>query len=135
MYHFQWSICHSSILLLFQGWVQDKIRSKFALPGICWQKSFILKLVWQVGDSTSNIIESLHADANTEGTSWTLVGGMQKGQHFDMMKLQSLQVHFHSLLVSLLLCAKPHTSSRYLRQQVSDLHTSMVTYLTILYGV
>jgi len=74
-------------------WVQDKIRSKFALPGICWQESFIPKLVWQVGESSSNIIESLHADANTEGTSCTLVGGVKKGQSFDKMKLQSLQVY------------------------------------------
>jgi hypothetical protein len=75
--------------------VQDKIRSNFALQGICWEKSFIPKLVWQVGNSTSNVIESLHADANSEGTSCTLVGGVKKGQHFDKMKLQSLEVRIH----------------------------------------
>jgi hypothetical protein len=80
------------LISLFQDWVQDKIRSKFALQGICWQESFIPKVVWQVGDSSSNIIESLHADANTEGTSCTLVGGVKKGQFFDKMKLQSLKV-------------------------------------------
>jgi hypothetical protein len=80
------------LILLFQDWVQDKIRSKFALQGICWQESFIPKVVWQVGDSSSNIIESLHADVNTEGTTCTLVGGVKKGQFFDKMKLQSLSV-------------------------------------------
>jgi len=72
--------------------VQDKLHSKFTLQGICWQQSFIPKLVWQVGDSSSNIIESLHADANREGTSCTLLGGVKRGQHFDNMKLQSLQI-------------------------------------------
>jgi hypothetical protein len=51
--------------------------------------------VWQVGDSTSNIIESLHADVNREGTFSTLVGAAKKGQHFDNMKLQSLHVSSH----------------------------------------
>lgn len=49
-------------------------------------------MIWQVGESSSNIIESLHADANNEGISCTLVGGVKKGQFFDKMKLQSLQV-------------------------------------------
>lgn len=73
-------------------WVQDKRRSKFAFAGICWQQSFIPLLVWQLGDSNTNIIESLHSDANSEGTSCTLVGGVKKGQHFDTMKLRSLEV-------------------------------------------
>jgi hypothetical protein len=72
--------------------VQDKVRSKFAFQAMCWQQSFIPKLVWQVSDSTTNVIETLHADVNTEGTSCTLVGGVTKGQQFDKMKLQSLQV-------------------------------------------
>ena len=79
-------------MVIIADWVQDKIRSKFALNGICCNKSFIPQLVWQVGDSTTNIIETLHADANSEGTSCTLVGGVKKGQHFDKMKLQSLEV-------------------------------------------
>jgi|SRR5882762_5834653 len=78
-------------------WVQDKIWSNFALQGICLQLSYIPKLVWQVGDSKSNIIESLHVDANAKGTSCTLVGGVKKGQHFDKMKLQSIQVSFQAV--------------------------------------
>jgi|SRR5882762_10691428 len=112
-------------------WVQDKIRSKFALPGICWQESFIPKLVWQAGDSTSNIIESLHADVNREGTFCTLVGATKKGQHFDNMKLQSLQVGFRRLVF----CLSHHTSFSCLRPRVSDHHTSVATFPIILHVV
>ncbi|KZP03202.1 hypothetical protein FIBSPDRAFT_905199 [Athelia psychrophila] len=72
-------------------WVNDKICSKFALPAICWERSLIPKLVWQTADSTTNIIESLHFDVNQEGKACTLVGGVRKGQHFDKMKLQTLE--------------------------------------------
>jgi len=72
--------------------VQDKRRSKFALAGIFWQQSFIPLLMWRLGNSSTNIIESLHFDANSEGTFCTLVGGMKKGQHFDNMKLHTLEV-------------------------------------------
>ncbi|KAF7294020.1 hypothetical protein MKEN_01448100 [Mycena kentingensis (nom. inval.)] len=71
-------------------WVADKIRSKFAFPGLCWEKSFIPETIWQVGDTTSNIIEALHADANREGVSCTLVGGVKKGEHLDNLKLKTL---------------------------------------------
>ncbi|KAJ7676899.1 hypothetical protein DFH06DRAFT_976937 [Mycena polygramma] len=72
------------------NWVADKIRSKFAFPAMCWEKSFIPKSIWQVGDNTSNIIESVHADANREGISCTLVGGVKKGQHLDSLKMKTL---------------------------------------------
>ncbi|KZP03707.1 hypothetical protein FIBSPDRAFT_768547 [Athelia psychrophila] len=72
-------------------WVHDKLSAKFAFPGMCWSQSFIPKVVWQIGDSTSNIVESLHSDVNKEGVACTLVGGIRKGQHFDQMKLQTLQ--------------------------------------------
>ncbi|KAJ7437910.1 hypothetical protein B0H11DRAFT_1884881 [Mycena galericulata] len=72
------------------NWVADKIRSKFAFPAMCWEKSFIPKSVWQVGDNTSNIIESVHADANREGISCTLVGGVKKGFHLDNLKIKTL---------------------------------------------
>lgn len=48
--------------------------------------------MWQVGDTTSNIIESVHADVNREGVACTLVGGLQKGRHFDNLKQKTLQV-------------------------------------------
>ncbi len=73
-------------------WVQDKVRSKFAFPGICWSKSYIPLPVWRVGASNSNIIEGLHADVNREGVACTLVGGMKKGLHYDTMKLRTLNV-------------------------------------------
>jgi hypothetical protein len=57
---------------------------------MCWAKSFIPKLVWQIGDSTSNIIESLHSDVNSEGIACSLVGGVCKGHHFDNLKLKTV---------------------------------------------
>jgi hypothetical protein len=48
--------------------------------------------VWKAGDSTSNLIESVHADVNREGVGCTLVGGVKKGQAFDVMKMTSLKV-------------------------------------------
>ncbi|KAJ7210349.1 hypothetical protein GGX14DRAFT_363314, partial [Mycena pura] len=72
------------------NWVADKIRSKFAFAAMCWEKSFIPRAIWQVGDNTSNIIESLHADANREGVSCSLVGGVKKGRHFDTLKIKTL---------------------------------------------
>ncbi|KAK6969659.1 hypothetical protein R3P38DRAFT_3497841 [Favolaschia claudopus] len=71
------------------NWVADKIRSKFAFPAMCWAKSFIPKTIWQVGDNTSNLFESVHADANREGVSCTLVGGVKKG-HLDTLRMKSL---------------------------------------------
>ncbi|KAF7969704.1 hypothetical protein HWV62_26160 [Athelia sp. TMB] len=72
-------------------WVQNKINCKFALPAICWQKSLIPKIIWQIGDTTSNIIEGLHSDVNSEGKFCSLVGGVKKGLRFDTMKLLSLE--------------------------------------------
>jgi len=45
-----------------------------------------------MGDSTSNVIESLHADVNSEGIACSLVGGIHKGHHFDNLKLKTLSV-------------------------------------------
>jgi len=73
-------------------WVADKARSKFAFSGVCWAKSFIPREIWQVGDETSNIIESLHGDINREGLACTLLGGIKKGQHFDTLKEKTLEV-------------------------------------------
>ncbi|KAF7981503.1 hypothetical protein HWV62_33057 [Athelia sp. TMB] len=73
-------------------WVEDKRRAKFALPGICWERSHIPKIIWQVGDATTNTLEALHADVNLEGKFCSLLGGLKKGQHFDNMKLRSLHV-------------------------------------------
>ncbi|KAJ7466610.1 hypothetical protein B0H11DRAFT_1733200 [Mycena galericulata] len=57
-----------------RDWVQDKERTHFAFQGMCWAKSFIPKLVWQAGEQTSNLIESVHADVNREGVHCTLLG-------------------------------------------------------------
>jgi len=82
----------TSNLTFTVDWVADKVRSKFAFPGICWARSFIPWEIWQVGDETSNIIESLHSDVNRKGLSCTLLGGITKGQHFDTLKEKTLEV-------------------------------------------
>lgn len=73
-------------------WLSDKIQAKFALPGVCWERNYIPIEIWKVGDSTTNIIESVHADVNHEGVSCTLCGGVVKGRHFDLLKLKTLMV-------------------------------------------
>jgi hypothetical protein len=73
-------------------WIQDKLSSKFAFPALCWEKSLIPIEIWNAGDSTSNIIESVHADVNREGVGCTLVGAVKKGQAFDAMKMRDLKV-------------------------------------------
>jgi hypothetical protein len=73
-------------------WIQDKLSSKFAFPALCWEKSLIPIEIWNAGDSTSNLIESVHADVNREEVGCTLVGAVKKGQAFDMMKMKDLKV-------------------------------------------
>lgn len=60
--------------------------------GICWEKSFVPRKIWEAGDSNSNLIESVHSDANREGVHCTLLGGLSKGRHFDAMKMKTLKV-------------------------------------------
>lgn len=69
---------------------------------MCWERSHIPETIWQVADTTSNIIESLHFEANTEGISCTLVGGVQRGQHLDLLKERTLSVR-GALMLPLLL--------------------------------
>lgn len=73
--------------------MRDKIRSKFAFEGLCWEKSHIPVDIWRAGESNSNLIESVHADANREGTGCTLLGGVIKGKFFDDLKMKTLQVN------------------------------------------
>jgi hypothetical protein len=82
------SVLHSRRL----DWINDKIRSKFAFPALCWERSYIPRLIWMAGESTTNLIESLHADANREGVACSLVGGYHKGRRFDVQKEKSLLV-------------------------------------------
>ncbi|KAJ7854834.1 hypothetical protein B0H14DRAFT_2755868 [Mycena olivaceomarginata] len=93
--HPDWEGTVASIRLLGgkagEDWVQDKIRSKFAFEGWCWEKSHIPEAVWRAGQSHSNLIESVHADVNREGTRCTLLGGLKKGQAFDALKMKTLQ--------------------------------------------
>ncbi|KAI0052918.1 hypothetical protein FA95DRAFT_1451859, partial [Auriscalpium vulgare] len=75
------------------AWVQDKVRSRFAFPGMCWSKSHIPLDIWQAGDRNSNLIEAAHADVNREGTGCTLVSGVSHAHRFDSFKLKTLQAH------------------------------------------
>jgi hypothetical protein len=82
------------MMLSLSDWIQDKLSSKFAFPALCWEKSLIPIEIWNAGDSTSNIIESVHADVNREGVGCTLVGAVKRGQAFDAMKMNDLKVLF-----------------------------------------
>ncbi|KAJ6506213.1 hypothetical protein C8R47DRAFT_1241345 [Mycena vitilis] len=71
-------------------WVNDKESSQFFFPGICWERSHIPLDIWNAGDSNSNLIESVHADVNRDGVHCTLLGGLQKGQKFDALRMKTL---------------------------------------------
>lgn len=86
-------------MLSFIDWVYDKLRSKFAFEGMCWSKSYIPKVVWQAGDSTTNVGEALHADVYQEGTLFTLLGGIKKGWYYDTFKLRTLIVSLQNYLM------------------------------------
>ncbi|KAJ7661101.1 hypothetical protein B0H17DRAFT_1212380 [Mycena rosella] len=73
-------------------WLKDKQSTHFALEAICWERSFIPWAIWKAGDSTTNLIESVHSDANREGVHCTLLGGLQKGQAFDSLKIRTLEL-------------------------------------------
>ncbi|KAJ7816637.1 hypothetical protein B0H14DRAFT_3877805 [Mycena olivaceomarginata] len=94
--HLDWDATIASIHQLGgkagEDWVQDKIRSKFAFEGWCWEKSHIPESVWRAGQSHSNLVESVHADVNREGVRCTLLGGLKKGQSFDAQKMRTLKM-------------------------------------------
>ncbi|KAJ7757604.1 hypothetical protein B0H16DRAFT_1457764 [Mycena metata] len=73
-------------------WLRDKETTHFVFEAICWERSFIPEAIWRAGDSTTNFVESTHRDANREGVHCTLLGGLQKGQAFDALKLRTLEV-------------------------------------------
>ncbi|KAJ7031240.1 hypothetical protein C8F04DRAFT_1186086 [Mycena alexandri] len=75
-----------------QDWVQDKERTRFAFQGMCWMKSSIPREVWQAGEHTSNLIESVHADINREGVHCTHLGGVLKGEFYDALQMKELRV-------------------------------------------
>ncbi|KAJ3906921.1 hypothetical protein F5879DRAFT_897100 [Lentinula edodes] len=73
-----------------QNWVLDKESSKFVFPAICWEKSYIPFDIWNARPRESNVVEVVHANVNMEGTQCTLVGGVIKGKHYDLLKQRSL---------------------------------------------
>ncbi|KAK7019278.1 hypothetical protein R3P38DRAFT_2632453 [Favolaschia claudopus] len=75
-----------------RDWVKDKRTTHFAFQALCWEKSLIPRDVWMAGDTNTNLIESVHRDVNREGVQCTLLGGLQKGQAFDAMKMRTLQL-------------------------------------------
>lgn len=76
----------------FLDWLKDKEQSKFVFAAICWERSYIPLEVWQARRRDSNVVETVHADVNLEGTQCTLVGAVGKGKHFDLLKQRSLKV-------------------------------------------
>ncbi|KAF8078916.1 hypothetical protein FPV67DRAFT_1690345 [Lyophyllum atratum] len=72
-------------------WVQNKVTSKFAFEAICWERSHIPKAVWISGDSTTNLVESVHANVNREGVGFSLLGAVKTGQWFDALSMKALQ--------------------------------------------
>ncbi|KAJ7122259.1 hypothetical protein C8R44DRAFT_622063 [Mycena epipterygia] len=80
-----------------KDWLKDKESTHFAFQAICWEKSFIPKHIWMSGDSNTNLIESVHLDVNREGVHCTLLGGLQKGQAYDSLKMHTLEVGFFLL--------------------------------------
>ncbi|KAJ7793448.1 hypothetical protein B0H14DRAFT_2622839 [Mycena olivaceomarginata] len=71
-------------------WVRDKVTSKFAFPGICWEKSFIPFPVWQAGEPNTNLAEAVHSDVNRGGRPLPLLGGLLRGQDYDAMQHETL---------------------------------------------
>ncbi|KAJ6578477.1 hypothetical protein B0H19DRAFT_1020702 [Mycena capillaripes] len=74
-----------------QDWVKDKETSRFAFPGLCWEKSLLPLAIWKAGERTSNLVESVHRDVNRDGVHCTLLGGLTKGRSFDKMKLKTIE--------------------------------------------
>ncbi|KAK0471633.1 hypothetical protein IW261DRAFT_1571923 [Armillaria novae-zelandiae] len=70
-----------------RAWLNNKRDSKFALQGMCWEKSFIPLSIWQAGDTTTNAVEMSHIDIYREGMPCSLVGGISRARHYDKMRL------------------------------------------------
>ncbi|KAK0227928.1 hypothetical protein IW262DRAFT_1264933 [Armillaria fumosa] len=77
------------------AWLNNKRDSKFALQGMCWEKSFIPLSIWQAGDTTTNAVEMSHIDIYREGMPCSLVGGISRARHYDKMRLH---IHRMSLI-------------------------------------
>ncbi|KAF8200102.1 hypothetical protein BJ912DRAFT_898089 [Pholiota molesta] len=107
-----------------KDWLADKIRAKFALPGVCWEKSLIPLQIWKAGDSTTNIIECVHADVNREGISCTLCGGIEKGRFFDNLKLKTLLACFLESLHSRHITV---STARSLKRKADSQHKVLVS--------
>ncbi|KAJ4463942.1 hypothetical protein C8R41DRAFT_898717 [Lentinula lateritia] len=76
-----------------QNWLWDKETSGFVFPASCWEKSYIPFDIWNARLRESNVVEVVHANVNMEGTQCTLVGGVHKGKHYDLLKQRSLINH------------------------------------------
>ncbi|KAK0492454.1 hypothetical protein EDD18DRAFT_1108843 [Armillaria luteobubalina] len=63
-----------------RAWLNNKRDSKFALQGMCWEKSFIPLSIWQAGDTMTNAVEMSHIDIYREG-------GISHAHHYDKMRL------------------------------------------------
>ncbi|KAK0433926.1 uncharacterized protein EV420DRAFT_1488854 [Desarmillaria tabescens] len=74
------------------NWIYNKIHSKFALQGMCWERSFIPLSIWQAGDAMTNAVKMSHIDIYREGMPCSLVGGISGARYYDKMCLQTHRV-------------------------------------------
>ncbi|KAK0437282.1 uncharacterized protein EV420DRAFT_1652109 [Desarmillaria tabescens] len=75
-----------------RNWLFNKIHSKFAMQGMCWERSFVPLNIWQAGDATTNAVEMSHIDIYREGMPCSLIGGISRARYYDKMRLQTHRV-------------------------------------------
>ncbi|KAF8196619.1 hypothetical protein K438DRAFT_1760144 [Mycena galopus ATCC 62051] len=93
---FAWSILIGRArfkLFLIMAGRRRKNQAGLYSKAFCWEKTRMLREIWEARDN-SNLIETVHQDANLKVVQCTLVGGLKKGQQFDAMKMKTLQSHW-----------------------------------------
>ncbi|KAJ7688773.1 hypothetical protein B0H14DRAFT_3533113 [Mycena olivaceomarginata] len=88
--HHDWTGTLNQIICDGGKAAEDKEACKFAFAGICWERSYIPLPVWAAGDPHTNLIETVHRDANREGVHCTLVGGVLLRQDYDELQRATL---------------------------------------------
>ncbi|THU94917.1 hypothetical protein K435DRAFT_798550 [Dendrothele bispora CBS 962.96] len=70
----------------------DKVRSKFALQAMCWQKSKVPLNAWLAGDATTNPVESAHRDVYREGIQCSVVEAYLASKNFDFRRFTEEEI-------------------------------------------
>ena len=66
------------------AWYDDKENSRFALSGICWERSKIPEAVWLAGPDHTNTGEAAHFDIQREGVRLSLLVAIIHGRRNDL---------------------------------------------------